>query len=188
MNAFKILEVTPSPIVDFEELKTSFHRLSEKLRSNHTDGDVAELNQAYELLQNRPNRLKALLAINGVSENQLTGAKKVPEPMADLCMLIGGIWHDVDLFLKDAENYTNLERALAATKALDLLDKLQDLQQKLMIKSTEMHKQLETLNVKWKEVDAVLLNELKNFYLEDVYLSKWMEQLDERMFRLSQMV
>jgi curved DNA-binding protein CbpA len=176
---FALLEQPRLPWLDPAAFKEVFHR---KTLEQHPDaaqdtgGAFAELNEAYQVLQDPKRRLHHLLSL----ENHEPSANQpVPPDLQDLFLEIGGLNQRAAQLLTKMRAASNpLSKSLlqadvvAAQKGVsELRDKVQELSE-----SAEEQLQQTDLN----ELDALSL-----LYQRFAYLGRWSEQLDELAFQLA---
>jgi curved DNA-binding protein CbpA len=188
MNAFHSFGLEPSPCVDQEDLKKRFLASSATLHpdigGSRTAQAFSDLNQAYQLLSSDRLRLKHLLEICGLSDPGSIGA--VPGNLGDLFMKAGGLLNTANTLIKAQKGIESvLEGAAWHAEALVLVEKLQELLEDLFSLRQTLRERWNLLGESW-ENNQQNLQLLKVIYLELSYVEKWIEQLQEKIFLLSE--
>jgi curved DNA-binding protein CbpA len=180
IDYFALLGQPRAPWLDPASLKETFHQ---KTLRNHPDittaggtgGSFAELNEAYQVLQDPKRRLHHLLSL----ENHAPSANQtVPDDLQELFLQIGALNQGATQLLEKMRAASNpLSRSLfkgemvAAQKAVgDLRDSVQGL-------SSAATEQL-------RETQPGQLDEIAVLYQRFAYLGRWSAQLDELTFQL----
>ena len=184
---FALLEQPRAPWLDPEALKEVFHR---KTLEHHPDiatpgseGHFTELNEAYQVLQDRKRRLHHLLSLEGSapSANQV-----VPAELQELFLGLGALKQRADLLLEKKRTASNaLSRSLLKPEVLSLQHDLEGMRKTLRGLLDSANEELRKLNARWlsdREGQIVGLSEL---YLKFAYVGRWLAQLDELAFQLS---
>jgi curved DNA-binding protein CbpA len=139
------------------------------------DGGFAELNEAYQVLQNPKRRLHHLLNL----ENRAPAANQaVPSDLQELFLQIGALNQNAMPLLEKLRAASNpLSKSLlkanvvAAQKALGgLRDKVQELDV--------------AAEARLRQTGTIQIEELTDLYQRFAYLSRWSAQLDELAFQL----
>ncbi len=190
MNAFQLFGIDPVPFLDAEVLKATFLERSVRLHPDvggaETAPAFAELNEAYKILLSDRLRLRHILELHGLKDLGSIGA--VPGHLVDLFMQAGSLLNTSDRLIKNrlrAESF--LEQAALQG---DLLEKMDGLQLLL----SELHSIRKTLSERLIVMGTVRadnpqsLENLKELYLELSYVEKWMEQVQEKIFLISEYV
>jgi len=190
MNAFQLFGIDPVPFLDAEVLKATFLERSVRLHPDvggaETAPAFAELNEAYKILLSDRLRLRHILELHGLKDLGSIGA--VPGHLVDLFMQAGSLLNTSDRLIKNrlrAESF--LEQASLQG---DLLEKMNGLQMLL----SELHSIRKTLSERLIVMGTVRadnpqsLENLKELYLELSYVEKWMEQVQEKIFLISEYV
>jgi len=178
---FALLDQPRAPWLDPESLKEVFHR---KTLKQHPDTSAsassdafAELNEAYQALQNPKRRLQHLLELQ-VSP-PMRAPESVPNELQELFLRIGE-WNQraQDLLEKIRGQSSALERSLLKSRLLEVQQAIENLR-------CEVRDLSETANAELKQIEATQLDLISGFHSRFAYLSRWMEQLDEVAFQLS---
>lgn len=185
---FALLGEPRRPWLDPEAVKDTFHRLS---RTEHPDqqaapdADFARLNQAQAILREPKLRLRHLLEIE-YPEVKLSGPTSVPAGLADWFVSVHGLLAETDAVLtKKAEASSALTKALLARQEFSAREKVETILAQLDALSAAATQDLRAFDAVWtasRPLDAVVI--LHGLYQRFAYLSRWSEQLRERLFQL----
>lgn len=178
-------------MLDPERIKETFHRLS---RTGHPDqqtapaigaeADFALLNQAQVTLRDPKTRLRHLLELE-FPEVRLAGPSSVPPTLADLFAPIHGLLQEIDaLFAKKAAAPSALAKALLARQELVLREQAEARLAELENLHASALVELDAFDRLWTTHPPNLAAKLHEFYQRFAYLSRWTEQLRERLFQL----
>jgi curved DNA-binding protein CbpA len=205
MDAFALLGEPRRPWIDVDSLKSRFRALC---ADKHPDrfhnappaerevinSRYAELNEAFNLLQDPRARLQHLL------ELELGGRPKdiqrIPPGTMDLFVEVGQTCRDCDEYLTRKASATSpMLKLRVMQEGLDWLEKLQKLQGQIQRKNQELQTELIALNAIWEgapEVGSDLrpktlpLERLEQLYRAMSYVSRWTDQLQERLVQLAE--
>ena len=185
---FALLGEPRRPWLDPEAVKEAFHRLS---RTAHPDqqgtesADFARLNQAQRTLRDPKLRLRHLLETE-YPEVKLTGPSSVPTGLADLFVSVHGLLAGTDAVLtKKAAASSALAKALLAREELAArgeVERVLDQLDALQTNAVEVLQAFDSLWIAARPPDAAAT--LLGLYQRFAYLSRWTEQLRERLFQL----
>jgi curved DNA-binding protein CbpA len=202
-NHFEMLDQPRRPWLDPDQLKAKFLSLStschpdrlpnagaaEKLAATER---YAAFNAAYNALREPKDRLAHLLELElGCKPGDV---QKIPNATMDLFMKIGKTLQDVDGFLtKRSQISSPLIRAQSFQAAMDYVDQLNALQQRLNQTRDGLHGELQEMNRVWEiapkygaERTAVLpLTRLEEIYRSLSFLTRWTNQIQQRIIQLS---
>ena len=185
---FALLGQPRAPWLDPAALKEAYHR---KTLQSHPDtanpdneSDFAELNEAYQVLQDPKRRLHHLLSLeNGAppSANQT-----IPQELQDLFLAIGALTQRANALLEKTGRASNaLSRSLLKPQIVEMQKAIGGLREKVGTLDAAASAQLREMNSDWPHDRAGQAAVLSNFYLMFAYLGRWSEQLDELTFKLS---
>ncbi len=185
---FALLGESRRPWLDEERVKETFHRLS---RERHPDqvtavGDFAELNAAQAALRDPKTRLRHLLALE-YPHVAVSGPASVPAALSELLFPIHGLLQKIDAFLarQDAASGA-LARALLAGEQFALREEAETRLGELEALHATLLAELQTFDAaRWDARPPDAETTLLGFYHGFAYLSRWLEQFRERLFRLS---
>jgi len=184
---FALLEQPRMPWLDADTLKEVFHR---KTLEQHPDATAAgsedrfaELNAAYQALQDPKRRLDHLLSL----ENRAPAANQtVPPELQELFLDLAAFKQRADLLLGKIQTASNaLSRSLFKPEMIALQNDLAVWRQKLRGLVDSATEQLREINPHWLSDRVTQMAALTSLYLRFAYLSRWSEQLDEIAFQLS---
>ena len=187
---FALLGQPRAPWLDPAALKEVYHR---QTLQSHPDtatpdreNDFAELNEAYQVLQDPKRRLHHLLGLeNGAppSANQV-----IPQELQELFLLIGGLTQRANALQEKIQTASNaLSRSLLKPQIVELEKEVSDLRQKVRELIDAANVQLRELNSAWQDDRPRQFAPLSNLYFTFAYLTRWSAQLDELAFQLAQL-
>jgi curved DNA-binding protein CbpA len=203
-DPFALLDLPRRPWMDGEELKAHFLARSAGVHPDrlHEAGEperaaaqqrFADLNAAYNCLRDPRERLKRLLTLE--QGGPLKDVQRIPAGTMDLFMEIGQACREVDAFIegKAAVSSPMLQVKLFE-QGLEWTDRLQALQGTVGTRRRELEQELESLNAVWdaappvgsaERPTALPLERLEQLYRILSYVSRWADQLQERLVRLA---
>ena len=190
---FALLGEERRPWLDPERVKETFHRLSREQHpdqqmvgsTGETDAVFARLNAAQMALRDPKMRLRCLLEIE-FPEVRLSGPASVPETLADLFAPIHELLKSVDALLaRKAAAPSALARALMAREELNLQEAAQERLNQLETLQAQALEELRSLDARWEPRPTDAAAQLHDFYQQFAYLSRWTDQLRERLFQLA---
>lgn len=185
IDYFAFLDQPRRPWLDPGELKQAFHARSRELHpdvADASDAAFAQLNEAYQVLDDPKRRLQHLLALEGRPPARNSS---VPQEIAVLFPIVASVTQDADAVVQRATAATNpLSRSLLKPQMLavqnrlaETLQHLRDLEQQAQ---TELQ-QLSTVRVfeqrQWAQLHAL--------YLQFSYVGRWIAELEEKQLRLT---
>jgi curved DNA-binding protein CbpA len=178
---FALLEQPRVPWLEPAALKEIFHR---KTLEQHPDTSVssssdafAELNEAYQVLQDPKRRLQHLLELQGSPPART--AESVPGELQELFLRIGEWNQQAKLLLGRMSGQASaLERSLLKSRLLEVQQAIENLR-------CEIRDLTETANRELKRIEPNQLDLVAGFHSRFAYLGRWTEQLDELAFQLS---
>jgi curved DNA-binding protein CbpA len=184
---FALLEQPRAPWLDPAALKDAYHR---KTLQAHPDcvaagqeNDFAELNAAYQTLQDPKRRLHHLLSL----ESQAPAANQtVPAELQELFLDLGALKQRADSLLEKMRTTSNaLGRSLLKTETAVLQNDVATWRQKIGTLLDLANDELREINPRWSSDRGAEIAALIKLYLTFAYLGRWSEQLDEVAFQLS---
>ena len=185
---FALLGEPRRPWLDPEAVKDTFHRLS---RTEHPDqsvsesADFARLNQAQATLREPKLRLRHLLELE-YPDLKLSGPSGVPVGLADWFVAVHGLLRETDAVLTKKSAATSaLTKALLARAEFAVRENVETTLQQLDALHLAATAELRAFDARWtvaRPSDAAPA--LHDFYQRFAYLSRWLEQLRERLFQL----
>jgi curved DNA-binding protein CbpA len=189
IDYFAVLDQPRAPWLDPLSLKDAYHR---KTLQAHPDtaapGDAensfAQLNQAYQVLQDPKRRLQHLLELQG--HPPTSSDQTVPQELQDLFPAIGALVQRAHLVLEKARTASNaLSRSLLKPQILAVQKETKELRDKVHGVSEALLVHLRETSSRWTKNPAEEIAVLSNLYFAFAYLTRWSAQLDEMAFQLS---
>ena len=187
---FALLGEVRRPWIDSNKLKQKYHQLTLQLhpdlgsRNQTTSEDtdsLAELNEAFRVLQDPKLRLQHLLVLGNAV---LVAARPVPPTLANLFWDTGTSLKNLDALLEKQSSTSRLTQALGKSEVADaemrtreILDQLRSLYDNALDK-------LRRTDPLWLADPAAHLSTLVDLYDSFSYLSRLIEQVNERRLRL----
>ena len=191
-DIFALLGEERRPWIDPERVKEKFHALSRELHPDQqtagstaeTDAVFAQLNAAQMALRDPKARLRGLLEIEYPAV-KISGPAAVPETLADLFAPIHELVTKIDALLaKKAAAPSALGRALLAREELGLQEAAQERLAELERLNVEALEELQAFDARWEPRPPDAAGQVHGFYQRFAYLSRWTDQLRERLFQL----
>ena len=180
---FALLQQPRQPWLDLDELKKRYQALalSEHPDQKQVDAagvDFATVNEAYRCLRDPKLRLQHLLLLEG---NPPGAGDTIPPDLFDLFSQVSQFIEKADAFLVRWRACTNsLGRSLLQSEFMILQQQGQTTGDKLRQLYREAIAATESTN-DWKNQ----MEKLKTLYLRFAYLSRWLQQVEERQFQLA---
>ncbi len=203
-DAFALLGEERRPWLDPEVLKQRFHEMSGPLHPDRHHGApegeredagkrYAELNAAYSVLKEPRERLLHLIELE--TGGRPSDIQRIPPGTMDLFVEVGQMCRDCDEHLRKKSGATSPMLRLQLMQAgLEWADRLGELQEKVRAVGTALGVELEAMNAVWAGAPAVgepgrsevlPLERLEQVYRAMSYVSRWMDQLQERVVQLA---
>jgi curved DNA-binding protein CbpA len=185
---FALLEQPRGPWLDPAALKDAYYRKTLQTHPDTAtpdrDSNFAELNEAYQVLQDPKRRLHHLLSLEDRVPSSANQA--VPEELQELFLLIGGSSQRANALLEKHGTTTNaLSRSLLKPQMVEIQKEVSDLREKVRALDDSANVQLRQINSDWQHDRDAQLGALSNLYFKFAYLGRWSAQLDELAFQLS---
>ena len=180
------------PWLDPEKVRETFHRLSREQHpdqqadgsTGETDAAFARLNAAHTALREPKARLRCLLELE-YPEVRLSGPAGVPPALAELFAPIHELLGKIDALLaKKASGPSALGRALLARDAMQLQEAAQERLHEVDLLYSRALEELQAFDALWEPRPPDAAARLIGFYQRFAYLSRWSDQLRERVFEL----
>ena len=190
---FALLGEERRPWVDRDRVKETFHRLSREQHpdqqasgsTGEADAVFARLNAAQAALRDPKSRLRCLLEIE-YPEVKVSGPASVPQTLAELFAPIHELLRDIDALLaRKAAAPSALARALMAREELGLQQAAQERLGELGTLHEQALEELQAFDARWEPRPPDAAGQLLEFYHWFAYLSRWTDQLRERLFQLA---
>ena len=186
---FALLEQRRAPWLDPAGLKEAYHRQTlqthpDTAAPDNPRGAFAELNEAYQVLQDPKRRLHHLLELEGCAPSP--GDQTVPQELHDLFPAIGALAQRANLLFEKLKAASNaLSRSLLKPQLLELQKETTELREKIQALSDAALTELQVVDSSWGTNRSEELAALSNLYFTFAYLGRWSAQLDEIAFQLS---
>ena len=201
---FALLNEPRHPWLDTDALKEKFLQLSSSVHPDRVHSAsaaeketatkrYAELNAAHNILRDPKERLLHLLELElGAKPKDV---QRIPPGTMDLFVEVGQTCRDTDNFLAERAKVTSpLLKVQMFEKAQDWTDKLNQLQQKINVKRDELFGEIQKMNATWEAAPMIgsadraatlPLERLEQLYRILSYVSRWTEQIQERIVQLA---
>jgi curved DNA-binding protein CbpA len=203
-DAFQLLQVPRRPWIDLGELKERFVRLSSEVHPDRTHNDstvdqagandrYAEVNAAYTKLKDFRERLLHLMELElGERPKDI---QRIPPGTMDLFVEVGQTCRDCDAFLtRKSSSDSPMFRLQMMREGFAWTDKLSALQSGIESRRVDLENELKALNEVWDAAPcvgsptrraALPLERLEQIYRVASYISRWTEQIQERVVQLA---
>ena len=190
-DLFALLGEPRRPVLDPERIKETFHRLS---RTEHPDQQnalptdasarFAQLNLAQTALRDPKSRLRHLLEL-AFPALKLSGPSTVPPALTELFAPIHALLREADALLsKKSAAPSALSRALLAREEWTLRERAETTLAEVETLHASTLADLQTFDAAWDRRPPDTVARLHDLYQRFSYLSRWAEQLRERLFVL----
>jgi DnaJ-domain-containing protein 1 len=201
---FALFGETRRPWLDPEKLKDKFlaftaqvhpDRVHEATEAEKQAANVhyTELNAAYNCLRESKTRLLHLLELERGTRPEKV--QPIPSETMELFTEVGQLCREADLILADKAKATSpLLKVELFARGMALAEKLNALQRKLSVRREALEEQMKILNLAWESappigslarVKVLPCARLEHIYRQFSYLTRWCQQLQERVLRLS---
>ena len=188
-DCFALLDQPRAPWLDPAGLKEAYHRKTLQTHpdtggADKTESGFAELNEAFQVLQDPKRRLHHLLELEGRAPS--SGDQTVPQQLHDLFPAIGALAQRANLFLEKMKAASNaLSRSLLKPQLLELQKETAELREKIQALSDTALARLRAVDSSWGKNPSEEIPALSDLYFTFAYLGRWSAQLDEIAFQLS---
>jgi hypothetical protein len=193
---FALLNEPRRPWLDPELLKAKFLTLSSELHpdrihnASETEKSVVTkrytaLNAAFNCLREPKERLLHLLELErGVKPAVV---QSIPAGTVNLFSEVAQLCREANAFLAEKNNVTSpLLKVQMFERGQEWTDKLNALQQKLSAWRDELTVELKSMNAGWESpTNSRRLNRLEELYRHFSFITRWMEQIREKLVQLS---
>lgn len=183
---FALLGQPRQPWLDLEKLKQAFH---EKSRHAHPDAGggeaaFAKINEAYQVLREPKRRLQHLLALEG--QPPAAAGHKIADEVADLFQSVAGASQDAERVLQElADATTPLSRSLLQADLNRVGNRINEALAAVLHLQTCANDELKALSNSMELAPDDRIRELRRLYEHFAYLTRWIEQLEEKRTQLS---
>jgi curved DNA-binding protein CbpA len=184
---FALLDQPRAPWLDPAALKDTYHR---RTLQNHPDtaaadneSDFAELNEAYQVLQDPKRRLHHLLGLENCAPPSAN--QSIPRELQDLFLLIGELSQRANALLAKMRTTSNaLSRSLLKPQIVELQKEVATLCEKVRNLEAAANGQLREINSAWQNDRRGQVAAMSDLYSTFAYIGRWSAQLDELAFQL----
>ena len=189
IDYFALLDQPRAPWLDPEKLKQVYHQKTLRAHPDtaapgEPENSFAQLNEAYQVLQDPKRRLHHLLELEGCPPSSTD--QTVPRELHDLFPAIGALAQRANVLLEKIRTASNaLSRSLLKSQILAVQKETKELREKIQGLSESSLAQLRLVDLRWKKNPAEEIAALSNLYFTFAYLTRWSAQLDELAFQLS---
>lgn len=185
---FALLQQPRKPWLDPDELKQRYQELTlaahpDRTRSEEPGVDFATITEGYRVLNDHRLRIQHLLK----TEGHVAGSGQiVPGEFIDLFPEIGDFIGATDNLLERSANAQNaLSKSLLRSEILQKQKLGETILQKLTRLYEEALQDLRLLNDIWANDPGKAVAPLNDLHQRLAYLTRWIDQVRERQFRLS---
>ena len=198
-DCFELLGVARRPWLDEEELKARFMELSAVSHPDRVHQDGAEekqsahdrfsaLNQAYQRLRDPKDRLLHLLELELRSE--LSQVERLPSGAMDTYLAAGQACRECDGFLAERAATTSpMVKLRFFEQGMEWVDRIQGYRRQMESTRESLFNELKTMNQAWEgpatHRATLPVARLEEIYRELSYLLRWINQLQDRLVRLT---
>ena len=186
---FALLEEPRRPWLEPKELKQKYHRLTlaahPDTRDESTpDDSFTELSKGYRTLSDPRQRLLHLLKLEECAP--ATNAEAVPADLGDIFLNVGLLNQQIDLVARKlVEATSSLGKSILTRELLEVQAGVQDHLDRLRGIYNDQLRRLQNLNEMWTSDRSGALSQVAEIYGKITYLSRWIDQLEEKRVQLS---
>ena len=183
---FALLGEVRRPWIDSNNLKQKYHQLTLQLHpdrgsrnqtSKETDS-LAELNEAFRVLQDPKLRLQHLLMLENAAP---VAARSVPPALANLFWDTGTSLKNLDAILEKQSSTSRLTQALGKSEIADAEMRTREILDRLRSLYNDALDKVRRTDPLWLADPAAHLSTLVDLYDSFSYLSRLIEQVNERL-------
>lgn len=198
---FALLGESRKPWIDADELKQKFLKLSGEAHPDKfpnpqekekASARYAELNTAYNVLREPRDRILHLLELElGTKPPDI---QRIPPGTMDLFVEVGQLCRDVDGFITEKNKVTSpLLKVQMFEKGMEWTDRLNECQAHVNAKREQLEAELKLMNNAWDGAPSegadrreyLPLEKLEQIYRVFSYITRWTEQIRERVVQLA---
>jgi DnaJ-domain-containing protein 1 len=181
---FVLLQQPRQPWLEPDQLKQRYQELTlaqhpDRKGASESSVDFAQVNDAYRVLADPKLRLQHLLQLSGTDPNT---DQAIPQELLDLFTRIGNFVQKTDHVL---QRVTATQNALAQSLIRPEIAAQQKEAEALLEKTRRLYddaiEEIRSLNETWAQVPQQLAQLFRRF----AYLTRWIQQLEERQFQLA---
>jgi curved DNA-binding protein CbpA len=190
IDYFALLGEVRRPWIDSNKLKQKYHRRTLQLHpdlgsGNQTTsediGSLAELNEAFRVLQDPKLRLQHLLMLENAAP---VAARPVPPALANLFWDTGASLKNLDALLEKQSSTSRLSQALGKSEFADAEMRTREILDQLRSLYNDALDKVRRTDPLWLADPAAHVSTLVDLYDSFSYLSRLIEQVNERRLRL----
>ena len=187
---FALLGEVRRPWIDSNKLKQKYHRLTLQLHpdlgsrnqtTSEDTGSLAELNEAFRVLQDPKLRLQHLLMLENAAP---VAARSVPPALANLFWDTGASLKNLDAILEKQSSTSRLTQALGKSEIADAEVRMREILDQLRSLYNDALDKVRRTDPLWLADPAAHVSTLVDLYDSFSYLSRLIEQVNERLLRL----
>ena len=187
---FALLGEVRRPWIDNNKLKQKYHQLTLQMhpdlgsRNQATSEDtasLAELNEAFRVLQDPKLRLQHLLMLENAAP---VAARSVPPALANLFWDTGASLKNLDAILEKQSGTSRLTQALGKSEIVDAEKRTREISDRLKSLYNDALDKVRRTDTLWLADPAAHVSTLVDLYDSFSYLSRLIEQVNERLLRL----
>ena len=180
---FALLDQARSPWLDPDELKQAFHSKSRELHpdvADASDAAFAQVNEAYQVLQDPKRRIQHLLAVEG---RPLGRDTSVPADIAELFPIVADVTQRAEALAQKLEAATTpLSRSLLKPQLLGLQQRIAETLLRLAELRDAGERTLQQLSGRELKAESDW-SQLQELYVRFSYLGRWITQLEDQRIR-----
>lgn len=190
---FALFDEPRRPWLELEKLKAAFHARTlqahpdaqpSSAASVTAEADFAEINEAYQVLQDPKRRLQHLLLLEGAAPS--TNSAAVPEELAELFPMVAELTQQAERLAQRTADTTNaLSRSLLRAEQMQVAQRLTGTLQQLQLLREDAETRLQQIAQAWSSGNDEQTAALQELYLRFSYLQRWIAELRERSLVLS---
>lgn len=194
---FSLLKEPRRPWLDVEQLKNKFATISTQCHpdkfpqaspeeKSSISAHYAELNAAFQCLSNTRDRLLHLIELE--SGNAPSDVQRIPPGIGELFMEVGQTCAGAATFLeKKPKTDSPMLKAKLFVENMEWSDKLTSLQNKINLLRTGLEEELKKMNPLFEQRTSPLpLQRMEEIYRSISYISRWTDQIRERIVQLAE--
>ena len=186
---FALLQLPRNPWLDPDELKARYQELTlathpDRARANDPGVDFATVTEGYRVLSDHKLRIQHLLKTEG---HETGSGQDVPAEFIELFSEIARFLRTTDDLLQRTATAQNaLSKSLLREELLSSQKQGEDILARLTRWHANALDKLSALNEPWTNDRATAVAKLSDLQQHLAYLTRWLEQMRERQFQLSQ--
>ncbi len=190
---FALLNQPRRPWIDPEQVKQAFHARAlevhpdaqlQQNREPSSDALFAQLNQAYQVLQDPKRRLEHLLTLEGHPPDRAPAT--TPPAIEELFPTVAAATHRITAVVQQSAAATNvLARTLLKSQLQNATNELRLVREQVRDLHEAAIARVQQLNRSWSGGTDGQLEQLGLLYLELSYTTRWLSELEEKQLQLS---